>query len=1298
MKLFSRSLILIFVAISGYLFYTHSSKSDKKTKLDKISETIRSGVENEEHEREEQNKLKEDNPDKFAEYLMLLKTGESGKTYKGNYKLEELKKARQRLAHLKKATVQLPWKERGPGNVGGRTRSIVIDPKDASGNTWLAGSVSGGVWRTTDAGSTWTCISPDLTNLATGSVVISLDDPNVIYAGTGEGFYNVDAIMGAGIFKSTDNGATWIQLQSTKDNSDFYYVNRIITDPDDVNCVIAVTNKGAFKSIDGGGSWVRTISGRAQQIICEKDNFSNQYLTINNNGIYKSTDKGDTWFKVKDIKEGRIEMAVSPTSPGVLYALSSESNLYMSVDNGYNWVQDIEDPKTDFLNGQGWYDNTIVVSPGDSNILYVGGIDVYKIVVGTDDAGGAVRAFETGVSSYDWIGFKNFGGGYLGGGFNVNDNTNDFINCFIDLIDSTQKAHRFVYDGNKYVFKGLVDVPFAVMKSSDSVKLNVSFIDDNDNGVFDLTENSDEYIYIHTTTYTGDTVNEIAVDNGYNVNNMYSVLPVMQPGQTWDPGTLSAVQINVDTYDLKGKAMTSEKKTSWSADISSSSYSHADHHGLVIDDENGNPYRILDCNDGGIAVSDDGGENWISPIVSYVTSQFYSVSKHPTEDRYLGGMQDNGTWYSTASTGSDSKWDEALGGDGFGSVWHSRKPDQMIASLYYNQLFRTDDNWVHLYDITEGLDDAGSGTGAPFITTIASSPDDPDLIFIAGPSGLWRSENFGIKWNNIHINSDDYGYSNGSVYMEISKADPKIVWVGVKMNNSGKLNVSVDKGKSFSAVNNYDVNIKYISRIVSDPFDPGIVYVLNSAANSPKIIRSKDMGQTWEDISGFGENSSSSNGFPDVATFSMLVMPYDTNILWAGTEIGLFISEDNGQTWHYSDNGLPAVCIWDMKIVGDQVVMGTHGRGIWSVTIPELANVPSKPYLVGAGATADNRFRIRYEVKSDYDSIAYYFNEVKQLVKTGIVQGINDVLLDVENSEGNVTCQVVGYKDGKAYRSNLYSAKTYQYSLPRVRYFNDFEIRQRDFYGTGFIISDKFDNTYAINSDHPYPQRIDYTYTLKYPVIVMADDKMSVMTYEDIAFVEEGEPGSVFGDEEFYDYVVVEASKDGIEWLPLADGYDIRYSEKWGDDENATPSPDMFVSHNINFQDTFAPGDTILIRFRLFSDPYTVGWGWVIDNVNIQQDGSGIFNRVNSSEGDVWVTPNPATDKFVLGLDSRQNGEILVKVYDLSGKLLSEDKFIKDRQKWTHRYSVSGWSPGVKIINVFVGSERYSKKIVIRKQ
>ena len=76
---------------------------------------------------------------------------------------------------------------------------------------------------------------------------------------------------------------------------------------------------------------------------------------------------------------------------------------------------------------------------------------------------------------------------------------------------------------------------------------------------------------------------------------------------------------------------------------------------------------------------------------------------------------------------------------------------------------------------------------------------------------------------------------------------------------------------------------------------------------------------------------SSSNGFPDVAVFCLLVMPTNTNIIWAGTEIGIFESRDAGATWNYANNGLPAVAVWQMKDINGQIVVATHGRGVWTV-------------------------------------------------------------------------------------------------------------------------------------------------------------------------------------------------------------------------------------------------------------------------------------------------------------------------------------------------------------------------------
>src|SRR5262249_47149266 len=104
------------------------------------------------------------------------------------------------------------WTFLGPDNVGGRTRALAFHPDFASNHTAFAGSASGGVWRTTDAGATWAPIGDSFTNLSVNALALAPGAPETIYAGTGEGFGNPDAVRGDGIFKSTDGGNTWTQL------------------------------------------------------------------------------------------------------------------------------------------------------------------------------------------------------------------------------------------------------------------------------------------------------------------------------------------------------------------------------------------------------------------------------------------------------------------------------------------------------------------------------------------------------------------------------------------------------------------------------------------------------------------------------------------------------------------------------------------------------------------------------------------------------------------------------------------------------------------------------------------------------------------------------------------------------------------------------------------------------------------------------------------------------------------------------------------------------------------------------
>ena len=159
--------------------------------------------------------------------------------------------------------------------------------------------------------------------------------------------------------------------------------------------------------------------------------------------------------------------------------------------------------------------------------------------------------------------------------------------------------------------------------------------------------------------------------------------------------------------------------------------------------------------------------------------------------------------------------------------------------------------------------------------------------------------------------------------------------------------VSQDNGGTFTPVKPFLDNRPgrnhnyYISGLETSSTDKNTAYVLFSGQNSAKVIRTTDMGETWEDITGFSKDED--DGFPDVAVHCLVEMPFDKDILWAGTDIGIFQTIDGGKSWALLQ-GLPSVAVYELKIVNDQVVIATHGRGVWTATLDELKGYEPPAY------------------------------------------------------------------------------------------------------------------------------------------------------------------------------------------------------------------------------------------------------------------------------------------------------------------------------------------------------------------
>ena len=277
------------------------------------------------------------------------------------------------------------WTALGPGNIGGRVRAIAIHPTVA-GTMW-AGSVAGGIWKTVNGGASWTPVNDFAGNLSISSIVISHANPNVMYASTGEGFFNADAVRGAGIFQSTDGGVTWTQLPSTNPTlgTHWYYINRLVMHPSNANILLAATNQGLYRSTDGGTTWSLRSSALQRVPDVQFNPLDGNRAVLGsasdtNGSLMYSTDAGATWLASNLNVSGRGEIAFSRQA-GVVYASVDMNSgmIYRSADNGATWALQAT---LGHLGNQGWYDNALWVDPVNSSHLIAGGIDLFRSIDG----------------------------------------------------------------------------------------------------------------------------------------------------------------------------------------------------------------------------------------------------------------------------------------------------------------------------------------------------------------------------------------------------------------------------------------------------------------------------------------------------------------------------------------------------------------------------------------------------------------------------------------------------------------------------------------------------------------------------------------------------------------------------------------------------------------------------------------------------------------------------------------------------------------------------------------------------
>lgn len=263
----------------------------------------------------------------------------------------------------------------GIDDASGRVASIAVHPTDPA--IVYAASASGGLWKTTDAGLTWTPLTDSLPSLNCGWVALDPGDPDIVYLGTGE--YATGA-SGAGLFRSVDAGLTWTQIATSSQVGTT--VSRIVVDHADGSIIHVAGNSGITRSTNGGASWSALQLSNVSDVVMHPTNSSILYCGRRSDGVYQSVDSGATWTRLSgglptssDIR--RINLALSQSNPLVLYAgiVNSSSGLfgfYKTIDGGANWASMTNTPN--YPSPQGNYDHFVGCDPTDENVVYAGGV------------------------------------------------------------------------------------------------------------------------------------------------------------------------------------------------------------------------------------------------------------------------------------------------------------------------------------------------------------------------------------------------------------------------------------------------------------------------------------------------------------------------------------------------------------------------------------------------------------------------------------------------------------------------------------------------------------------------------------------------------------------------------------------------------------------------------------------------------------------------------------------------------------------------------------------------------------
>ena len=697
----------------------------------------------------------------------------------------------------------------GSAAMSGRVSAVAAEREKNGKVTVYVGAASGGVWKSTDNGTTFKPVFDRQPVQSIGAIAIDPNHHDTVWVGTGESWMRNSVSIGNGVYKTSDGGETWRYMGLPRSE----HVAKIAIDPHDGNTVYACVP---------GKLWSDSPD----------------------RGLYKTTDGGRTWslvLKGGNLSTGCSGLSMDPKDPGVLFAAmwdfrrkgwtfrsggesptaKSDSGLFRSADGGRTWTEVTPAANKGFPE-KPYGRIAVTIAPSNPKIVYAF-IESPQSALFRSDDGGKTWSRRDNSQNMVWRPFY-------------------FANL---IVDPTNPDRLFKPD-------------LTLIQSTDG----------------------------------GKTFSEVG-----------------------------------------GGA-------------------HGDFHDVWIDPTD--PKYVITGDDGGLWFSHDGGNKWWKAN-NLPISQFYHVSVDNDDPYHVyGGLQDNSDWVGDSEYPggiTNSRWENMFGGDGFWMFPDPSDKNYIYAESQGGFVARINRH-THQMQLIQPQAGYKEKLRYNWNTPIALSPHDPNALYI-GAQFLFKSNDHGKTWQRI---SPDLTTNNpeqqkqeesGGVTVDNSYAEmhdtifsisesPKqagLIWVGT---DDGNLQVTRDGGKHWS---NVVANIRglpkgeWVSWVQASPFDAGTAWVAfdrhSFGDGNPYLYKTTDYGRSWTALVAPGNNKG-------VRGFVHVIKPdiVDPNLLFAGTEFGLWVSPDGGNHWaQYKGGDFPDVPVHDLVVQPrtSDLVVATHGRGIWII-------------------------------------------------------------------------------------------------------------------------------------------------------------------------------------------------------------------------------------------------------------------------------------------------------------------------------------------------------------------------------